>query len=282
MTKNIFFTFGVLLSLSLLAEEHLFNVLIVNGSIKKINNDKLVSEGEKLFQEDTIVLGKGTYLALVHKTGITVEVRKEGKCVVSSLAATVNKQKSFAGGYTKFVASSFQKKIPQKDYSTIGAVSRNITLSLMTPENTEVFSDQKVTVRWTKVTKAKAYIIRVHDVLKKKVYEQEIKDTVHTFSLKNFRKSKRYFVQVCEKGNPSNCDKFMMSQYNGESIDFQNVNRAFGTETAIDFVIKAKFYEKKGLLLQAQEFYLKAKKTEPNRAYHFLYEQFLHKYVRGI
>lgn len=262
------------------AKKTLFNVLIVNGTVQNVTKSSKIREGNKLHQTEYISLEKGAYLALLHTTGKTIELHKIGKHSVDSLSSLINKEVSYASGYTDFVVKSFDKTKPSsKSYMNTGAVTRGAKLFLRTPNKTAFLPNQKIQVTWTKVDKAESYEIIVLDNFAKVLYKKEVTDTIHVLTLDNTQK--RYVVKVTQKGATSNSDQMILSTYNG-SENFESLDKAFANKTAIDFLVKAKFYENKGLLLQAQQFYFKAQQLQPNQAYQFQYYQFLHRNVKGF
>lgn len=266
-----------------MAKTHLFDVLVVSGDVHNITQSSMLKTGSQLFSGDELNVKAGAYVALMHKTGKTIELKKVGNHSVDALSKKISESSSYAEQYTDFVVKSFNKNNAQsrKNYSNTGAVSRGLKLFLRTPNKTAFVKGQDVILRWTKVDKAKGYKVQVFDNFQKVLYDKEIMDTTHTISFEGLGNQTRYVVKVSQIGAPSNTDKLTLSLYKNEE-SFDDLNRAFSGTKAIDFLVKAKFYERKGLLLQAQEFYLKAQEIEPNPAYKFQYNQFMHRNVKGI
>lgn len=268
-------------SLLTFGKKTLFNVLIVSGNVQNITKLNEIKEGDKLHQTEYISLKKGAYIALLHTTGKTIEIQKSGKYLIDSLSLLINYENSYTSEYTNFVVNSFNKKeaSAQKNYMNTGAVRRGGKLFLRIPNKTYFLPNQKINVIWTKVDKAESYQIMVLDHFAKVLYEKEVTDTNHILTLDASKN--RYIIKVIQKGASYNSDQMLLSTYTN-SENFQNLEKAFASKTAIDFLVKAKFYENKGLLLQAQDFYIKAKELQPNQAYQFQYYQFLNRNVKGI
>ncbi len=282
--KIFFFLLSLVMSFTLMAKEFVFDVLIINGSVQNVAKSSVLKVGEKLVKGDQVDVKEGSYLALLHKTGITVEVKKAGKYTVDALEKTISVSSSYSKEYTDFVIKSFKKKNIQKNYNSMGAVTRGVTtgdkLFLRTPNKTSFAKGQDIILRWTKVTNAKGYKVEVFDNFQTVVYKKDVEETTHTIPFAEFGGQSRYTVKVSVQSASSNNDKLILSLYDA-STSFEDLN-TFSGKKAIDFLIKAKYYEKKGLLLHAQEFYLKAKDIEPNSVYKFQYNQFLHRHVKGI
>ena len=88
----VFIIYGVTV-----AQKPEFNVLAANGKCfvkKKSKNWTELTTGDKLYKEDQVKLNKNAYLGLVHATGKTEELTKEGTYLISKLSEEVARRKS--------------------------------------------------------------------------------------------------------------------------------------------------------------------------------------------
>lgn len=92
---------------SVIAQKPEFNVLAANGKsfVKKKNkNWTELNAGDKLFKEDQVKLNKNAYLGLVHSSGKTQELTKEGTYVIAKLSEEVARRKSsLSKRFTQYV-----------------------------------------------------------------------------------------------------------------------------------------------------------------------------------
>jgi len=119
-------------------QQYEFKVLAANGktTLKKKSQKKWadLKSGTILYKEDQIKLEKGSYIGLVHTSGKTEEISKEGTYNVASLSKKVVEKKSnLTKRFTDYVVTEIGTAdgiTSRKDYreqmGTTGAVQRAV------------------------------------------------------------------------------------------------------------------------------------------------------------
>jgi tetratricopeptide (TPR) repeat protein len=151
--------FCILFIIRIDAQEPDFRILGIKGSVdfqSKSGSWKSIKTGDQLTKNDKIKVGVNSYLGMVHSTGRTVEIKKEGTFNIAKLSKEVSSFKSSTSQrFAKFVIdeiSSGKELLAEKKYKRsmqlTGAVERaegeNITytgtLSALTGSNLNEYS----------------------------------------------------------------------------------------------------------------------------------------------
>lgn len=265
--KKIGFILGLLMmQLVSIAQEHVFNIVALSGSTK-LNNGTELKSGDEILSNQTIVVGSGGYVALMHKTGKTIELQTNGTYSVSDLSKKVNAgNNSYASQYSDFVINQMTADGTSNNYSNTGSVTRDImkNIEILLPKQVSILKNTSFHVSWVSPRENDTYTIKLLDLFDKVVYKQELSknETVLNFSeLTNLVTDSKtpYLLQVCsntKKGLVSKKIRVIMMETNKEqliSTEFTKLKSELGENTAINSLILASFYEAKGLTVYAAE-----------------------------
>lgn len=265
--KKIGFILGLLMmQLVSIAQEHVFNIVALSGSTK-LNNGTELKSGDEILSNQTIVVGSGGYVALMHKTGKTIELQTNGTYSVSDLSKKVNAgNNSYASQYSDFVINQMTADGTSNNYSNTGSVTRDImkNIEILLPKQVSILKNTAFHVSWVSPRENDTYTIKLLDLFDKVVYKQELSknETVLNFSeLTNLVTDSKtpYLLQVCsntKKGLVSKKIRVIMMETNKEqliSTEFTKLKSELGENTAINSLILASFYEAKGLTVYAAE-----------------------------
>lgn len=291
------------LSFSLIAQ-HEFTVMAVKGNIefKKTNNDSWakLKTGAKLTPEAKIKVAKGSYLALLHKSGKSLEVKKDGEFTAKQLQSSLNsKDSKIASKLTNFVIDNLtESKNTGYDYreamEATGAVERSLNaknlngpaafVELKTPRKVN-FTTNTANLIWKDVPNEKNYIFSITDRFDRVVFTREVTDNKFKISKDdlNLESDEYYLWHVACKSDRSikspDCAFSFLSNKQIEAInrEYKQLVEELGDEnSALNQIILGNFYEQHFLLNEAGKHYKKAVELEPSvEDYQNLYSQFL-------
>lgn len=265
--KKIAFILGLLMmQLVSIAQEHVFNVVALSGNTK-LNNGTGLKSGDQILSNQTIIVGTGGYVALMHKTGKTIELQTAGTYTVTDLSTKVNAgNNSYASQYSDFVINQMTADGTSNNYSNTGSVTRDImkNIEILLPKEVSVLKNTPFHVSWVSPREKDTYTIKLLDLFDKVVYEQKLSknETILNFSeISNLVTDSKtpYLLQVCsneKRGLVSKKIRVIMTETNKEkeiTNEFTKLKSELGENTAINSLILASFYEAKGLTVYAAE-----------------------------
>ncbi|MCP4521197.1 MAG: hypothetical protein GY827_05850 [Cytophagales bacterium] len=291
--KKIAFLFSVLLMhFFCIAGEHVFNVVALSGSAK-LSNGTVLKSGDKVMSDQTIVMADNSYLALMHKTGKTVEVQKAGDHKVTDLASAINQGGSnFTSQYSEFVMKQMVESNSDNNYNVTGSVNRDImkNIEVFLPKQVDVLKNIPLHFSWASPKKGETYTVKVLNVFDKVIYEQQVTENEITLDLSAVNKLQAgaktpYLLQVSSNakkgGLVSKKIKLMVKTSQDEKNiinEYNNLKSELGASSAINSLILASFYEAKGLTGYAIENFEEAKSQAPKvDHYERLYVSYLRK-----
>lgn len=291
----IVLSFLIFSASNLLAQDVSFNVLAENGKIQVKSGEgwQLLSTGATLTTEDIIKIEKGAYLGLVHTSGKTLALEKEGTYEVAHLSSRFKgKKPNVAAKYAELYIQNMQNGgVQSKQTATPPVVAsaeralQNSKLKVLLPNSVDVFSHE-VILRWNdQDTIAKRY-----EVVFKNMFDEVImtKETEHTkimldFSEQAIANERLVIVSVNAKQQKeiqsSNYGIKHMTPEEAEPIEKELKELRLEIsekESALDKLILASFYEQNNLLADALTNYEYAISLEPDvMAFKTAYEQFI-------
>lgn len=281
------------------AQDYTFRVMASKG-MNKANGERIMI-GSKV-TNGSIEVSEGGYLGLAHKSGKTVELQKAGTYPVSKLAAAVSKKgnTSAASRYMNFVVEELtQKKDADamarryRHMSKTGSASRAMDdadkkIRLLIPKEygREDGADQKkndtylgnyAAVSWylndeldsfDPSATSGTYEVVVMDMGETPIFTINTSENTALINLNDERlNGKKYFLYKVMDAN----DKSVVSKEHVVKVMNDRMRKEYAEafaqlpqeDTAIASLIRAKFFEEKGLLSDAMAAYTQAVMLAP-------------------
>lgn len=277
----------------LLAQD--FKVLHSYGNNTLKATKKKIFIGTSLKNSDVVVVGENSYINLMHeKTGKTLEIRQKGEYLLSNFKIPAQGSSTFAK-YGSFVLSEMTKaekqdinKNHRKYMAITGAVSRERKsvamekpIPLVVPsesENSYLFGNT-ASIIWVG-EEGKKYYVRIKTLSGETVALLEVSKPKFTFDFSLLKKDKgglgNYEVIIYEAENENVKGSFTINLL--EARDKNNIQKEikdFRPETAIDYLLLARFFEEKKLLFDALFCYEKALEMQNDDFIKTTYMEFL-------
>ena len=255
------------------------------NEVQSPTGKKPLKTGLVLKEEDVLVLGEGSYVALIPKPGgIPKELKKAGTYPVKDLLQGVKAGASVLNKYTEFMLSSNSDERKNR-LSATGAVHRgleNIKVFLPENPNNEVLNSTLV-VQWESKTPVQgAYVVKVTDIFESELYSQEVNGNKTTINLNDSKYTKYpikvnvYSKQDARTASAGYIVNMISNKSKSDKLKGEVTELGLTEETAINKFVLAGFYEEKGLFIDAIAAYEDAMKLEPEvDSYKEAYHEFL-------
>lgn len=273
----------------LFGQDYTFKVLANKGAneVKSGDSWQPLRTGANLRDSDEIKISNNSYIGLVHSSGKPVEVKKPGSYVVADLEPKDNGSGALKK-YTDFILSSNSPEAKKNRLSATGAVHRavsssSIELLLPAAQYADVYND-KVVVNWNCEETAAPYVVIFRDMFEDELMTLETAESHIQIDLGNpkLAKEDNILVEVRSKANPKVASERhlvkKLSKADQEKIkkSFDEIETSVAVESAINEFVKAGFYEKNNLLIDAIAAYEKAIELAPDVPfYQQTYDEFL-------
>lgn len=288
---SVAFSLFLFMAQTTYAQSYVFKVLANKGGneVKSGGGSwSPLKTGEELKSSDQVKVSDGSYVGLMHNSGKTMEMKTPGVYEVSKLASSLkSKNSSLASKYADFVMnqSGGNNQDVNANYkqnlSVTGAVDRalasNAAIKVMAHSSSEVLNPE-VVLRWNQVkTEDKdeqlTYVLHFMNLFDEEVATKETQNTSYTLHMDEapFDKLDGHFVKVkvSVKGYDLNSGEYAISEKPGDESasiekDLRDLKSEIDTNTAMNQLVLAAFYEKHDLLLDALTCYENAIKMEPD------------------
>ncbi|MFC2130541.1 hypothetical protein ACFLSQ_03825 [Bacteroidota bacterium] len=303
----ISFILAIALVGSAFAQNYEFKVMASKGKpVVQKDNSKTwnkIKLGTKIFSKDKIKLTGKSYISLVHKTGKTVELKKEGTYSVKELS---KKMGSKGSNVSKRFSDYLLDEISSSDDLLASGDHRDnmeITGSVERSMNTQPFINKKAlqlnsprkanllnnvfTVRWHEFENAKEYEFILSDRFDKPITTKNVHGTFLTVDASelNLDKDTYYFWKVKAKGDDKNKSDdacfLILSDEKAKAIrDTVEIikSEVGGDKNASAKIILAAFYEQNYIIDEALKAYREAVVLAPDvDIYTKLYKRFLNR-----
>jgi len=285
------------------AQDYEFKVVASHGQVHKANSNSRLWAGVQLSRKDEVVVGTASYLGLVHKSGKTVEIKSPGTYSIAELSAKVGKsQSSTTSKYVNYVVGEMAKAEKQdintnhRRYMDItGSVQRALLgkVAAVLPEEVVLYEPKLYLELFATdaKTKYKGYKVEIKTLFEA---ESESGNALKVFVIEgNKGEIDLSFLReegLREKLGLFQEEPFMMtitpiekdSKENSASLGgasmyslrllapgdklYEEVSQELGNEsveTAVDYLLKAAYFEDKGLFADALRCYNKAIELAP-------------------
>lgn len=280
ISKKLQFLMPICIAFMVNAQD-VFKVLAAKGgsTVKSANSAewKKTLIGMKIQQTDAIKLNANDYLGLIHiASGKTLELKTAGSYNVKDLATKVSATGStYSQKYAEYVMNAMSNNSGGTNNSVGGVVYRDVydvMIDLPDAKASTVVSTSKVfDVRWHKHPKITTYLVVVQNMFDEVVFTTETKDTTVKVDLtkgdlgdENRVKFKVVAKNAEERLWPGDKDvSFHIDETKGLEKRKTEFLSEVKEETALNYLIKAKFYESESMFMEAIDAYDKAIKLEP-------------------
>jgi hypothetical protein len=296
MKTRIFYTllFLLLSGSFAMAQDDMFRVLASKGKNTLQTTGtadwKPVFVGKQLKKSDKITIAENGYLGLAHKSGKTIELRKAGTYDVSKLAGEVSTQNASAQKkYVDYLASEAKKNEDNnmardryKYMQATGSVERAVGYFGLFTHNKDTVVSGKINLKWDgSITPGAVYVVSVMNY-----FDEAISAPIETTN--NFatvtldpKAEKTYKISVSLKDDSekkSECTIVFLEPFKAENVRKQaaDLQSVLGSQSALNKIVLASYYEDQRLYLDAMGLYEEAIKMEPEvEDYQIAYGQFL-------
>lgn len=285
------------------AQGYEFKVVASHGQVHKANSNSRLWAGSQLSSRDKVVVGSASYLGLVHKSGKTIEIKAPGTYSIAELSAKVNGSKSSTTSkYVNYVVGEMAKAEKQdintnhRRYMAItGSVQRALLgkVAAVLPEevvlyepklylelfatNPEVnYKGYKVEIKTLFDAEAeggnalKSFVIEGNKggIDLSFLNEEGLREKLGLFEDEPFMMT---ITPIEENAEESDVNMGEASMYSVRLLTpadetYQEISQELGNEpaeTAIDYILKAAYFEEKGLFADALRCYNKAIELAP-------------------
>lgn len=289
--KKIAFVLGfALIQFFSIAQEHVFNVIALSGDAK-LSNGTALKSGDQILSDQTIVVEKNGYVALMHKTGKTVEVKTSGNFLATDLAKKINQgADNYASQYSDFVVKQMSGDAASNSYSNTGSVTRDImkNIEVLLPKKVSLLKNTPFHFSWVSPKKGDTYTVKIVDLFDQVLYEKSVTTNELNLDISKIDKLKggkmSYLLQVCSNQKKNLVSKkiklFIKTSSEEQKIsnEYTNLASELGASNAINSLIIASFYESKGLTAYAANNLEQATHQAPKVAhYQKIYVNYLYK-----
>jgi hypothetical protein len=281
------------------AQNYVFKVLANKGenSVKVEGADwAKLKTGQSLNSGDELKLSDEAYLGLMHNSGKTLEVKTPGSHTVSGLAANLkSKNTSVASKYADFVMNRMSDDEGSGDYrkslGATGAVDRALasgaSIKIMALSSSEIINDE-VILRWNEPKQEGEVEELQYELNFTNLFDETIKtETVNKTSYlldktkEPFKGQSFIKVKVKVKGEDLKSDDYAITDKPEDEAakireTLEELKSEIESESAMDKLVMAAFYEDNDLLLDALTAYEQAIQKAPNvPVFEKAYEEFL-------
>jgi len=257
------------------------------AEIKSGETRQPIKTGVSLKENDVIVLGENSYVALVHSSsGSPKELKQAGSYPVKDLTAGIKTGASVMSKYTEFILSSNSAEAKRNRLSATGAVHRGLDdIKVFLPEQpyTKVYNNSAV-IKWeTKTAQGGSYVVRVENLFGDLIMEQETSTQQIVLDLSNpkLASEQDIMVKVRSKSEARSSSREYIIHKMKDANQVQKIRSELSEfdlseENALNKFILAGFYEEHKLFIDAIAAYEDAIRLAPDvDSYKEAYEEFL-------
>jgi LEA14-like dessication related protein len=282
--------------------QELFRVMATKGGSQVAKtaaaaDKKNIVTGQKLYNDESLTIPAGAYLALVHKSGKTIELKQAGSFNVNDISAKVSANNvTFTQKYSEYVLNELTKGDKadinadhKKHMNVTGSVERDVKLNelvkLYLPSKSELLSSQS-SISWGPVKDAKGYDVKFTNMFEEVLYSASTADTSYSFDLSTMKlgTEKSILVTVSVKDNAKviSSQHFINIVEGPKAADIKSKETKLKEElgndqtSPLNALLLASFYDQNNLFLDAATNYQRAIKLEPGvTEYATAYNDFL-------
>lgn len=273
-----------------------FSVLMSKGklNVKRANSDTyiLIKPNDKLFYDDMIQIGEGSYLGLIHNTGSALELKKSGIYSVSKLVSQATTKKSnvsqkFKDFLIEEMITSAEVENPnfRKNMKTLGSVERSVNENEyhgnVFPKSSYYISND-VVLTWSN-KKSSGVTLTIKNSENITILKKELTGTgiLLNFNELNIAYDECFYWNIKINGKVSEdfCIFRINEKERNEIVkEIEAIENSYDEESALVELMKAFYFESKKLYTEANESYILAIQKEPTvEDFRESYNQFLNR-----
>ncbi len=276
-----------------------FSVIASKGN-STVGNTPL-KNGSKVTSDQTINVPAGAYLGLSHKNGKTIEIKAAGAHRVSELEKQVKATgaSSLTSKYATYVASEITASSGSGD-SRLGKMVKTGSVKRGMPKGILAFTHasekmakllgNELVITWAfdeataggvKEGDVPAYDLVIEDLFGKEIFRTEVAGNSYIFNWDEKAKNMQqitYSIKAKNHSEVATAEKIAVQRISGNSAQEYNKDlAAFGDDnSALIHIIRANYFEEKGLILDAKASYENALEIAPEvDDFKSLYKEFL-------
>lgn len=288
-TKSIILSILMLCAISGYSQS--YSIMAFKGGVFTVgtSGDKALGYATKLTNSTKIKINNGGYLALMHSSGKTLELKTAGTFDVKSLNQKLTaKSSSFTKKYGDFVLGEMTKTdVAKSNHYVTGSVTRggNDQIKIYGINQSRVLKNGTLYLRWdfsesykaTMKNSPDAFIVEVFDTEESVVFSKKVKGFTTAVDLSNLEldeDEESYIVRIVEdkpeskdiKENDPKIAILIVEEDEAETITTElnelkdNLDL---TASALDNLFMAKFLIEQRMFTQAAEYYEKAVELAP-------------------
>jgi hypothetical protein len=273
--KFIIFVFLWLTTLPIFASDWVFMVLAANREVYwvNINNEGDIDYGSYLTENQQIHLKNRNYLILLHQTGKILEMsidsglydvaQIEKKLI--TLSQTSPTEIYFTWGSSQDLANNRYYRPEALLFRCLGVHNPHLLL----PEQSRTYQLNKLKILWEKYSKASGYKISITDTRDNLIKELVVQDTVFNVSLDELMLPGLdmliFTIRPICGYNVYDCERMEFWILKNSEADIKNFEKQLKkyreqtisrfSDTKIQKLLLAVFYEKEGMVIEAMELY---------------------------
>jgi hypothetical protein len=285
-TKLLFAISLVFVTSLVFGQDYAFKVLVNKGKneVKSGAGWEPIKVGASLKSPDELKVSENSYVGLMHISGKPMELKSAGSYKVIDLSAKVGQGSSVLNKYTDFILSSNAQK--KNNLAATGAVHRGTAgkISVYLPPNSSYIYGDSVTIEWEK-DKAigPPFEVIVTNLFGEELYKKQTSENTVTINLKDpvFGTENDITVTVFSKKDRKESDAYTLRKFSKAdkervTLNYADLSKQTSAKTALNYFLKAAFFEQNKLLADAVTAYKNAIRIEPDvQMYKDEYEAFL-------
>jgi hypothetical protein len=273
---KLYFLLSIIFCQQILAQE-VFKVWTYEGSVNFDNGNQIVV-GNVLNVTDKIKLGDSSYIALIHYSGKTLELKTKGTFKIGELSAKLNSgNQKYNSSKVKYIFKEFtddivvdlnnESIVNSTSHAQRSSTSNNLSICL--PQHSYVL-DTTIIINWKDLNNYDKYNLELSDLTGDKLLEIKVSDTKAHVNLKKVKKTAENIIYVKligdSKFNSNNHTIRKLDKLKNASVfeDMSYYTYIYKENTSINHLIKAMFYSKNNLFLNAKKEYELAVSLEPS------------------
>ena len=256
------------------AQDYAFKVLASKG-VAQVDNGSgwtVLKSGAKLNKKSKVKVAQGSYVGLMHNSGKTLELKKEGVYTVANLQAKLNtSQSSFTSKYSSFVMNKMTSGEGGQNYNVTGSVSRGGNLVMLASSSVKMFKSLPAVIAW-EYKDGVTYKVTLKSLFDEELFATETKNKYVELDLSKLKveEGKNYELKVVAtdaNGNEDSSSKVLtvLSKEKEKTVS-ENISK-FDAEldgaSPMDQLTYVGYYNEHGFTTYALSHLSKAKNLAP-------------------
>ena len=258
------------------AQNYLFRVMANNGSnqYKSTNASDWspVKRGLAFNSGDMVRVADQAYLGLIHKSGKTIELIKEGVFEIDDIELTIDSRKKGLGSkYTEFAMNSVMEESEYEEDVLVTRGAGDVVHVFLPAASEALQAKQILTWKSAKDPINTTFILEVKGIFDDILLSEEVSENKYVLDLyhPSLAEETMFIITVSEKDKKGTTsmehaiDRLSDSRKDEMMSELEGILNGLEPTSAIDMIMLAYFYEGNGLLVDAGTQYTKAIELAP-------------------